>query len=143
MAITLKKFQIINEQYACPIATHNIDENLKKRQIAIDEYHYGPANPDEPGKYWKEAATRWNTTEDVVKTMRCENCAAFDVSKKMRQCIENGIKGDEKSLDAQGTINIADLGYCNYLHFKCAGERTCSAWTVGGPLWEKNRESKE
>ena len=30
----------------CPIATHDIDINLKNRQKAIDEYHYGPANPD-------------------------------------------------------------------------------------------------
>ena len=143
MTITLKQFQMINEQYSCPVATHDIEENLKKRQIAIDEYHYGPANPDKPGDYWKEAAKRWNTDEATVKTMKCGNCAAFDVSNKMRKCIENGIKGDEKSLDAEGTINIADLGYCNFLHFKCAGTRTCSAWVTGGPLWEKNRESKE
>ena len=29
----------------CPIATYDIDVNLKNRQKAIDEYHYGPANP--------------------------------------------------------------------------------------------------
>lgn len=40
----------------CPIATHDIDVNLKNRQKAIDSYHYGPANPDEPEAYWKDAA---------------------------------------------------------------------------------------
>ena len=35
----------------CPIATHDIDVNLKNRQKAIDEYHYGPANPDEPSQH--------------------------------------------------------------------------------------------
>ncbi len=35
----------------CPIATYDIDVNLTNRQKAIDEYHYGPANPDEPESY--------------------------------------------------------------------------------------------
>jgi hypothetical protein len=38
----------------CPIATYDID--VKNRQKAIDAYHYGPANPDEPESYWKAAA---------------------------------------------------------------------------------------
>ena len=58
----------------CPIATHDIDVNLKNRQKAIDEYHYGPANPDEPESYWKDAADRWNITEKTAKTMLCANC---------------------------------------------------------------------
>jgi hypothetical protein len=32
-------------QKGCPIATHDITLNLKNRQKAIDDYHYGPANP--------------------------------------------------------------------------------------------------
>ena len=32
----------------CPPATQNIELNLKNRQKAIDEYHYGPLNPAEP-----------------------------------------------------------------------------------------------
>jgi hypothetical protein len=64
----------------CPIATYDIDVNLKNRQKAIEEYHYGPANPDEPESYWKEAAKRWDITEKTAKTMKCGNCAAFDVS---------------------------------------------------------------
>jgi hypothetical protein len=35
----------------CPVATHDIELNLKNRQTAIDEYHYGPANPLEPSDY--------------------------------------------------------------------------------------------
>ena len=38
----------------CPIATHDLEENVKNRQTAIDRHHYGPANPDEPGNYWKD-----------------------------------------------------------------------------------------
>lgn len=33
----------------CPVATYDIDVNLRNRQKAIDNYEYGPANPDEPG----------------------------------------------------------------------------------------------
>jgi hypothetical protein len=126
----------------CPVATHDIELNLKNRQAAIDEYHYGPANPLEPGDYWKKAAGRWAVTEKTVKTMLCGNCAAFDASNSMRKCIESGIQGGESHADAAATINLSDLGYCNFLHFKCAGTRTCAAWVVGGPITEKDRGKK-
>ena len=129
-------------QKGCPVATHDIELNLKHRQAAIDTYHYGPANPLEPGDYWKKAATRWAVPEKTVKTMRCGNCAAFDASDTMRKCIESGIQGDESHADAAATINLSDLGYCNFLHFKCAGTRTCAAWVVGGPITEKDRGKK-
>ena len=123
----------------CPRATHDIDLNLKNRQQAIDKYYYGPANPEEPGNYWKEAASRWEVTEKTAKTMRCGNCAAFDVSDKMWACIEAGIKGSEPAADAMATIHKADLGYCNFLHFKCAGDRSCTAWVTGGAIDNRDR----
>ena len=123
----------------CPVATHDIDVNLRNRQQAIDNYHYGPANPDQPENYWKDAAKRWKIKEQTAKTMRCGNCAAFDVSDAMRDCIESGIKGNEKSIDAMATIDKSDLGYCNFLHFKCAGLRSCSAWVTGGAIDNKDR----
>jgi hypothetical protein len=111
----------------CPIATHDIDVNLKNRQKAIEE------------SYWKDAARRWSITEKTAKTMKCGNCAAFDVSDKMWACIEDGIKGDEKAADAMATIHRADLGYCNFLHFKCAGDRSCTSWVTGGAIDNKDR----
>lgn len=123
----------------CPVATYDIDVNLRNRQKAIDNYEYGPANPDEPGDYWKKASQRWNIAEKTAKTMRCGNCAAFDVSDKMWQCIEDGIKGDERAADAMATIHKADLGFCNFLHFKCAGSRSCSAFVTGGAIDNKDR----
>lgn len=123
----------------CPVATHDIDVNLKNRQRAIDEYHYGPANPDVPSDYWKSAADRWGIDEKTAETMRCGNCAAFDVSDKMWACIEAGIKGDEPAVDGMATIHRADLGYCNFLHFKCAGSRSCTAWVTGGAIDDKDR----
>ena len=40
----------------CPIATHDLEVNVKNRQTAIDKHHYGPANPEKPGNYWKDSA---------------------------------------------------------------------------------------
>lgn len=126
----------------CPTATYNIDTNLTNRQKAINEYFYGPANPDKPGDYWKDAAKRWKVTESTAQTMLCSNCAAFDVSDSMRDCISKGIQGDEKNIDANASINLSDLGYCNFLHFKCAGARSCTAWVTGGPITEKDKGKK-
>ena len=126
----------------CPVATHDIDVNLKNRQNAIDNYLYGPANPDNPGDYWKRSAKVFKVTEKIAKTMQCANCAAFDVSDSMRKCIADGIKGDEPTVDANASINIADLGYCNFLHFKCAGSRSCKAWITGGPITEQDKNKK-
>ena len=126
----------------CPRATHDINLNLKNRQTAIDEYHYGPANPNKPGNYWKESSKIFKVNEPTAKTMMCGNCAAFDVSDSMRDCIASGIKGDEENIDANASINLSDLGYCNFLHFKCAGSRSCKAWVTGGPITEKDKNKK-
>jgi hypothetical protein len=126
----------------CPVATHNIDMNLKNRQTAIDKYNYGPANPNKPGDYWDKSAKIFNVTTATAKTMTCGNCAAFDVSDSMRKCIADGIKGTEKNVDANASINLSDLGYCNFLHFKCAGSRSCKAWVTGGPITEKDKGKK-
>lgn len=135
----MKNFIAFITEQTCPTATHNIDVNLENRQKAIDEYFYGPANPDKPGSYWKDAAKRWGVDEKTAKSMKCGNCSAFDVSDKMRACIEAGIKGNEPAVDAMATIDKADLGYCNFLHFKCAGTRSCAAWVTGGALDNKDR----
>lgn len=130
---------LIEVETKCPAATQDIDLNLENRQKAIDKYHYGPANPDEPGSYWKDTAKDWKVSEATAKTMKCGNCAAFDVSDKMRDCMAKGIQGKEKYADALATIEKADLGYCNFLHFKCAGNRSCAAWVTGGALDDKDR----
>jgi hypothetical protein len=129
-------------QKGCPVATHDIDKNLKNRQAAIDNYHYGPANPDRAEDYWTKSAKIFDVSVATAKTMLCGNCAAFDVSDSMRKCIADGIQGDETGVDANASINLADLGYCNFLHFKCAGTRSCKAWITGGPITEKDKGKK-
>jgi hypothetical protein len=125
-------------QQGCPPATQSIDLNLKNRQKAIDEYHYGPLNPNEPNdEYWAELADKWNTDDiDSVKQNRCGNCAAFDISEDMLNCIAKGI-GSEPGSDAHDTIDAGQLGYCKFLKFKCAAKRTCDAWVEGGPVTEQ------
>ena len=128
------KHILIEAKTGCPIATQNLTVNLENRQKAIEKYHYGPANPDKPGSYWKDAAKQWKIDEATAKTMKCANCAAFDITDRIYKCMEKGIQGKEKNVDAMPTIETADLGYCNFLHFKCAGSRSCSAWVTGGPI---------
>lgn len=138
----MKKFNSLRlELYeaTCPLATMDLHENVRNRQHAIDEYLYGPANPNEPGDHWDKVAKIWGISVENAKTMTCGNCAAFDISDKMRKCIEVGMQGTEKAADAMATAEKADLGYCNILHFKCAGTRTCKLWLTDGPIDNKDR----
>lgn len=116
----------------CPRATYDLELNVKNRQTAIDKHHYGPANPDQPGKYWKVAAKQWNIDEKTAKSMTCGNCAAFNISDSMYKCIHDGMGAE--AYHAEKTREAADLGYCNLLHFKCAGTRSCELWITGGPI---------
>lgn len=122
-------------EQGCPPATQDIDLNLKNRQKAIDEYHYGPLNPNEPNEeYWQELADKWNTSDiDSVKQNRCGNCGAFDISEEIQSCIAKGI-GSEPGSNAMDTVDAGHLGYCKFLKFKCAAKRTCDAWIEGGPV---------
>ena len=115
----------------CPIATQDITVNLKNRGHAITQAAYGPENPDLPNvPFWKKKADTWDVSVNDAKKSRCGNCAVFNVSVEIRDCIANGI-GNEA--DPWGSIKLADMGYCEIFDFKCAATRTCDAWVVGGP----------
>jgi len=117
----------------CPSATLNVVENLKNRQKCIDVAAYGPANPRLPNDaYWAKLAAMWGIPVAEAKTMRCANCAAFDIKPKTLECIRDGIGRD--GIDPQDTVVAAELGYCRMFRFKCAASRTCSAWVTGGPI---------
>jgi len=121
---------------ACPVATQDIQVNLKNRQNAIDNVGYGPLNPNEPNEeFWQEKADKWKTTPEEAKTSVCGNCVFFVRTPKMLDCISQGLQqGDSSQADADAAINQADLGYCEALDFKCAATRTCNSWAVGGPI---------
>jgi hypothetical protein len=117
----------------CPPATQDIGLNLRNRQNCIRVAKYGPANPSLPNKpFWSDKANMWGTTVAEAKTMRCGNCAAFNVSPRMQACIAAGI-GNE-GIDPYDMVAAGHLGYCEMFKFKCAAGRTCDAWVVGGPI---------
>ena len=149
------------ENKGCPLPTQNIDLNLKNRNIAFKRYNYGPADPRHDIKtdvskldygnlkdsdfksrkelkespnlsYWEKLMDIYNT-EDIfaILKQRCGNCAAFNISEKMRDCIKKGI-GDEAPTEP--IIKVGEIGYCRFLKFKCAAARTCQAWVSGGPI---------
>lgn len=115
----------------CPMPTQDITLNLKNRAKAITTAKYGPENPALPNTpFWQRKADTWDVSVDDAKQSLCGNCAAFNVSDSIKECIAQGI-GNEA--DPWGTIKLADLGYCEIFDFKCAASRTCDAWVVGGP----------
>jgi hypothetical protein len=121
----------------CPIATHDILLNLKHRDWAFKNVGYGPVNPDIEDKvFWAKRADEWATTPEIAKQSRCGNCSAFIQTPEMMQCIVDGVAGDEPVNEsyAPEVIASAELGYCELFDFKCAADRTCSAWLVGGPI---------
>lgn len=122
---------IMVEGAACPVATSSASVNLANRAKAIEVANYGPANPDEPGDYWRGKAERLGgeTTEEQASAMRCGNCSYFNVSSRMKACIAAGI-GD----DGEAIVEHAGLGFCEAFDFKCAAARTCDGWVVGGPM---------
>ena len=123
----------------CPKVCSDIQLNLKNRDWAFKNVGYGPANPEEPEDFWDKRAKEWNKTPDNAQTMRCGNCAAFIQTPEMMECIVKGIQGEESDSEtyANEVVDSADLGYCGLFEFKCAADRTCSAWLVGGPITKK------
>ena len=134
---TVRNLGLSKEKFeeGCPIATQDVETNLKNRQRAIDEAHYGPLNPNEPNEeYWKKKADMFGGDVESAKKALCGNCAFFVKTPSMLECIANGIN-DINELD---TIQAANIGYCEAFDFKCAGARTCDAWVVGGPITQED-----
>ena len=131
------------EEYSCPIATHDLAENLKARNYAFEHYGYGPANPNDLKNnevFWLRKSIMLNTSVEEAMGMRCGNCSAFIVTSQMMDCIKAGIEAKRPEQEAgydEDVIESAGLGYCELLHFKCADSRTCDAWLVGGPITDE------
>jgi len=124
------KFQTLG----CPTATIDIAVNLKNRQNAIETANYGPQNPNEANEeYWKGKAEGFQGNIEAAKKALCGNCAFFYRTPKILDCIAKGLGGEVDPWDA---IDAGELGYCEAFDFKCAANRTCDAWVVGGPITE-------
>lgn len=126
---------------ACPRATGDLKLNTKNRDRAISAKHiqYGPLNLSDED-YWERLAKHWKTKPEVAKRSLCGNCAAFDVSPRMEDCMPG------KTSDGEGV-----LGYCWMHAFKCHSARTCRTWAAGGPIeedaisldWQEREEKKQ
>lgn len=133
----------MGEGEACPAATGDLTLNLRNRGKAIDKADYGPMNPDEPNEvYWRRMAARWDVSPEEAMTMRCGNCAAFNKTERMRECIQNGLSPGRNE-DAMEVVEAGDLGFCEIFDFKCASGRTCSAWIAGGPISDEDDEEED
>ena len=110
---------------SCPLPTQDLELNTKNRNAAIRAEHiqYGPLNVTVPGDYWKEIAKHWNTSEEAAKASLCANCAAFDISPRMLDCMPGELEDED-----------GYLGYCWMHKFKCHSARTCRTWAAGGPI---------
>lgn len=127
-----KEEEIKNKKVKPKDALKDIDLNTLGRNQTIKEYRYGPLNPDdEKGtkQFWEDKAEMWDTTVEHAKTSRCANCVAFNQKPDTLKKIADGI-GDQ----GQKIVKEANLGFCEFFWFKCAGARTCDAWVGGGPL---------
>ena len=121
-----------------PAATQDIELNMQNRQNCIDKAAYGPMNPlIENTEFWQNKADIFHTTIEEAKTAKCGNCAAFIQTSAMREAMANGLGGEDITYTI---IDLANLGYCEIFDFKCAGDRTCNAWVVGGPVNDENAD---
>lgn len=134
-----------SEQYNTPVAKQDFGKtdhfqalddlnlNTANRNHTIKEYSYGPLNPLEDNKeFWSNKAELWDTSIDEAKKARCGNCAAFNQSESVMKKIADGLGPNGSKVS-----DLANLGFCEIFEFKCAGDRTCDAWLVGGPLKEE------
>ena len=79
----------------CPKATLDVAENLKNRFRCISVAKYGPANPALPNtEFWERLAKLWGISVEEARSMRCGNCAFFDLKPKTLDCIAQGIGRD-------------------------------------------------
>ena len=131
---------ITEEEKPCPPATQDVKLNTKNRDLTVKNHMYGPLNVDEPGDYWEKIAKKWDTTTEAAKKSMCENCVAFDLSPRMKDCMPGKVESE------------GELGYCHMHHFKCHSQRSCETWAKGGPIksdeksydWQsKNEDLKE
>tara|TARA_R110002020_G_scaffold36503_5_gene109856 strand:- start:66682 stop:72453 length:5772 start_codon:yes stop_codon:yes gene_type:complete len=83
----------------CPEATLNPQLSATNEQRAI-------------------ADTEYNVTGGTPESA-CGNCASFDVSQRMKQCMQDG--GET-------------VGYCWANQFKCDAAAICNKWKEGGPV---------
>jgi hypothetical protein len=100
-----------------------IIERANKRMLGESEMDCPEATTDsklnEKNKKKIAENNRYGLPTEEAKGQSCENCVAFDISKRMNDCMGN---------------DSGDVGYCWMHHFMCSGEKWCDTWFEGGPI---------
>lgn len=108
-------------------------ENAARRLVVISQEEYGPARPREVNaSFWRDKAKFWGTDTREAQTMRCGNCASFDLTKAMRDCLLSASSTPE-AFD-ESDVDAGEVGYCRTYEFRATSLRTCDAWSPGGPI---------
>ena len=81
------KHILIEAKTECPIATQDINVNLKNRQKAIRQQNYGPLDPSQPNeKFWKK---RWQSDpQGTANLIREHDHKIYSDRKTKRSVIE-------------------------------------------------------
>lgn len=119
----------------CPEEASDPALNNEKRGEATKKAMYGPANPElENDEYWEEYAKHapGEPNPEEARTMICGNCAFFNVTKRILECLEDSVADEPVE-----QFNAGMFGYCEKWDFYCREERSCLSWASGGPIKDK------
>ncbi len=96
-------------------AIKDVHVNLDNRNHAIDEYGYGPMNPNEKSEdFWQKKADLWDNTIEEAKKSRCYNCAAFNQTPEILKAM-----GEALGRVGDKIVETAKLGFCECFFWFC------------------------
>lgn len=123
----------INEAIAgssCPVASQEPHINAANKTSAIQNFLYGPTMLlADNNEYYATISQAMNIQPEDAQGARCGNCAYNNNSPAIQQCIAIGMGGQE-AFDPMETIQKANMGYCQALHFITEGAKGCSMWIL-------------
>jgi hypothetical protein len=118
----------------CPIEAQYKEVNLSNHLMAIKLANLGPADPRQPSTlYWGDKMALWRVEEGVARSQLCMNCAHYDNSPEMLECIKLGEGGTLKPSELPVEPRWADIqgmpvGICTRWNITCSALRTCDNW---------------
>jgi hypothetical protein len=107
-----------------------IIERFNKRMLGEAEMNCPDATKDSKLNEKNKKKIAENNQYGLAKKLgqSCANCVAFDISKRMKDCMDN---------------QTGEVGYCWKHHFMCSGEKWCDTWVEGGPITLDDKSYKK
>ena len=107
--------------------------NIANHLLAIKYEALGPIDPREPNpEFWAAKVEKWQVLEGEARTRLCMNCAHYDNSPEIVECMQNTwepIKLQELPIDPAPVDIPGDLSACcTRWTITCTAMRTCDAW---------------